>query len=85
MPIYVYECHKCGRREESRLSVAERDNLLEWCCERLMERRFVPTSQISIPMSFVMTTGDPCLPQTEEETKTWDRDGISSRRGGRWV
>jgi hypothetical protein len=39
------------------------------------------TLSINIPLAFVATTGDPCEPQTDEERRRWDEDGVVSAKG----
>jgi hypothetical protein len=88
LPRYDYYCPECDPLEPHKLAelnvpISEMDD--QYCdCGAKLVRVFTPTMNIAIPMAFA-TTGDPCLPDNDEERKRWDDCGVSSRKGGRWV
>lgn len=70
MPRYEYACEQCGRVEDQRRPVEDRD--LKGICECWgeMYRQFTPTAMIAVPDHFRYLASW-CLPP-KEDTAAWD-------------
>lgn len=79
--IYEYDCPNCLTHTERVSTVAERHNQRCDCGAMLVKRDVASRLLITVPTSFVETTGDPCEPTTAEERRTWDEEGVRPYKG----
>lgn len=82
MPLYEYECKRCGRVECRNARVRERDNQLCRCGARMC--RLMSKPEIVVP-SYFHTSFSEIGPVNEEQERDWREHAIPKSKGYRRI